>query len=63
MSEGRCHRPTHPDASRTHLCTELAIVIVEHNLDLVLALADRAYVLERGSVVHQGAAAALRENL
>ena len=32
-------------------------MIVEHNLDLVLALADRAYVLERGSVVHQGPAA------
>ncbi|MEO8188254.1 MAG: branched-chain amino acid ABC transporter ATP-binding protein/permease, partial [Burkholderiaceae bacterium] len=44
------------------LRAELAIVIVEHNLDLVLALADRAYVLERGSVVHQGPAAALREN-
>ena len=43
------------------LRAELAIVIVEHNLDLVLALADRAYVLERGSVVHQGPAAALRE--
>ncbi len=45
------------------LRAELSIVIVEHNLDLVLALADRAYVLERGSVVHQGPAAALRENL
>jgi branched-chain amino acid transport system ATP-binding protein len=42
---------------------EVAMVIVEHNLDLVLALADRAYVLERGSVVHQGAASALREDL
>ena len=45
------------------LRSELAIVIVEHNLDLVLALADRAYVLERGSVVHHGPAAALRDNL
>ena len=45
------------------LRAELAIVIVEHNLDLVLALADRAYVLERGSIVHEGPAAALRENL
>ena len=45
------------------LRSELAIVIVEHNLDLVLALADRAYVLERGSIVHEGPAAALRENL
>jgi ABC-type branched-subunit amino acid transport system ATPase component len=42
---------------------EVAMVIVEHNLDLVLALADRAYVLERGSVVHEGPAAALRENI
>jgi branched-chain amino acid transport system ATP-binding protein len=42
---------------------ELAIVIVEHNLDLVLALADQAYVLERGSVVHHGPAAALRDDL
>jgi len=45
------------------LRNEVSIVIVEHNLDLVLALADRAYVLERGSVVHHGPAAALREDL
>ena len=42
---------------------ELSIVIVEHNLDLVLALADQAYVLERGSVVHHGPAVALRDDL
>jgi branched-chain amino acid transport system ATP-binding protein/branched-chain amino acid transport system permease protein len=42
---------------------EVAMMIVEHNLDLVLALADRAYVLERGSVVHEGAASALRKDL
>ena len=42
---------------------EVAMLIVEHNLDLVLALADRAYVLERGSVVHEGSARALREDL
>jgi ABC-type branched-subunit amino acid transport system ATPase component len=42
---------------------ELSIVIVEHNLDLVLALADQAYVLERGSVVHHGPAEALRDDL
>jgi ABC-type branched-subunit amino acid transport system ATPase component len=45
------------------LRSELSIVIVEHNLDLVLALADRAYVLERGSVVYEGPAAALRDDL
>jgi branched-chain amino acid transport system ATP-binding protein/branched-chain amino acid transport system permease protein len=42
---------------------ELSVVIVEHNLDLVLALADEAYVLERGSVVHRGPAATLRDDL
>jgi len=42
---------------------EISMVIVEHNLDLVLALADHAYVLERGRVVHHGAAADLRDNL
>jgi len=42
---------------------ELSMVIVEHNLDLVLSLADRAYVLERGSVVHEGPASVLHDNL
>src|SRR6266550_782497 len=42
---------------------EVSVVIVEHNLDLVLALADQAYVLERGSVVHHGPARALRDDL
>ncbi|MEO8345984.1 MAG: branched-chain amino acid ABC transporter ATP-binding protein/permease [Betaproteobacteria bacterium] len=45
------------------LRAEVAVVIVEHNLDLVLALADRAYVLERGSIVHEGPAKALREDI
>mgnify|MGYP001267457796 FL=1 len=42
---------------------EVAIVIVEHNLDLVLALADHTYVLERGSVVHEGPARPLLTDL
>jgi ABC-type branched-subunit amino acid transport system ATPase component len=45
------------------LRNEVSMIIVEHNLDLVLALADRAYVLERGSVVYEGQASALCENL
>ena len=40
-----------------------SIVIVEHNLDLVLALADRVFALERGAVFHQGAAAPLLTDL
>jgi ABC-type branched-subunit amino acid transport system ATPase component/ABC-type branched-subunit amino acid transport system permease subunit len=40
-----------------------SIVIVEHNLDLVLSLADRVFALERGAVFHQGPAQPLRDNL
>jgi ABC-type branched-subunit amino acid transport system ATPase component/ABC-type branched-subunit amino acid transport system permease subunit len=47
------------DQLRRHV----SIVIVEHNLDLVLALADRVFALERGAVFHQGPAKALLEDL
>jgi len=40
-----------------------SIIIVEHNLDLVLALADRVFALDRGQVVHQGPAAPLLTDL
>ena len=42
---------------------DLAIVIVEHNLDLVLALADRAFALDRGAIFHEGPAEALLNDL
>ena len=42
---------------------EVSIVIVEHNLDLVLALADRVFALERGSVFHNGPAEPLPNDL
>ena len=42
---------------------ELSIVIVEHNLDLVLALADRVFALERGAVFHTGPAQPLLTDL
>ncbi|WP_323795487.1 branched-chain amino acid ABC transporter ATP-binding protein/permease [Nisaea sp.] len=41
----------------------LPVVIVEHNLDLVLALADRVFVLDRGAVIHTGPAKALLDDL
>jgi len=47
------------DQLRKHM----SIVIVEHNLDLVLALADRVFALERGTVFHQGPAAPLLNDL
>ena len=40
-----------------------SILIVEHNLDLVLALADRVFVLDRGAVIHQGPAGRLLADL
>jgi branched-chain amino acid transport system ATP-binding protein len=40
-----------------------SIVIVEHNLDLVLALADRVFALERGAVFHEGPAERLLTDL
>jgi len=42
---------------------KVSIIIVEHNLDLVLALADRVFALERGAVFHQGPAEPLLNDL
>jgi ABC-type branched-subunit amino acid transport system ATPase component/ABC-type branched-subunit amino acid transport system permease subunit len=42
---------------------DVSIIIVEHNLDLVLALADRVFALERGAVFHEGPAAPLLTDL
>ncbi len=42
---------------------EVSILIIEHHLDLVLSLADRAVVLDRGRVSHTGPAAPLRTDL
>ncbi|MEZ5822054.1 MAG: branched-chain amino acid ABC transporter ATP-binding protein/permease [Xanthobacteraceae bacterium] len=47
------------DRLRQHV----SIVIVEHNLDLVLALADRVFALERGAVFHEGPASPLLTDL
>ena len=42
---------------------DVSIIIVEHNLDLVLALADRVFALERGAVFHTGPAQPLLTDL
>jgi ABC-type branched-subunit amino acid transport system ATPase component len=47
------------DKLREHV----SMIIVEHNLDLVLALADRVVALERGAVFHHGSAKPLLEDL
>jgi branched-chain amino acid transport system ATP-binding protein len=47
------------DSLRRHV----SIVIVEHNLDQVLALADRVFVLERGGVIYQGVSKPLLDDL
>ena len=38
---------------------EIAPIIVDHNLDLALALSDATVALERGQVIHQGPSSAL----
>jgi ABC-type branched-subunit amino acid transport system ATPase component len=42
---------------------EIAMIIVDHHLDLALALSDRTVVLERGAVTHEGPSQALRDDL
>jgi len=42
---------------------EVAILIVDHHLDLALALSDRTVALERGAVTHVGPSAALSDDL
>jgi branched-chain amino acid transport system ATP-binding protein len=42
---------------------ELSIIIVDHNLDLALAISDRTVALERGAVMHIGPSKALRDDL
>jgi branched-chain amino acid transport system ATP-binding protein len=44
------------------LAREIAVVIVEQHLDLALAIADRAYVLDRGRIVLAGAAGEVRRD-
>ena len=40
----------------------LTILLAEQGVEFSLALADRVYVLEKGSVVFQGTAASLRDD-
>jgi ABC-type branched-subunit amino acid transport system ATPase component len=42
---------------------EIAMVIVDHHLDLALALSDRTVVLERGSVIWSGVSTLLKDDL
>lgn len=45
------------------LKSKLTILIVDHNLDLALAISDTAVVLDRGRVSHQGSAYPLLTDL
>lgn len=42
---------------------EIAMVIVDHHLELALALADRAVVIERGMVSWSGSSQTLKDDL
>jgi ABC-type branched-subunit amino acid transport system ATPase component/ABC-type branched-subunit amino acid transport system permease subunit len=50
-------------AAIEQLRRQISIVIIEHHLDLVLALADRAVVLDRGHVSHEGPSQPLLNDL
>ncbi len=41
---------------------KLAVILVEQNAHKILGVTDRAIILERGSIVHDGDSAALRAN-
>ncbi|MEO6271134.1 MAG: ATP-binding cassette domain-containing protein, partial [Lautropia sp.] len=45
------------------LRSEISILIVDHHLDLALALSDRTVALERGEVIHVGPSRILSDNL
>ena len=45
------------------LRSEIAMMIVDHHLDLALALSNRTVVLERGAVIWHGASGGLRDDL
>jgi ABC-type branched-subunit amino acid transport system ATPase component len=42
---------------------EISILVIEHDLDQVLALAERVYVLESGHITHEGPAGPLLTDL
>ncbi len=42
---------------------EISIILVDHHLDLALALSDRTVALERGRVIHTGPSRDLRDDL
>ncbi|HEX8012630.1 MAG TPA: branched-chain amino acid ABC transporter ATP-binding protein/permease [Casimicrobiaceae bacterium] len=50
-------------AAIERLRRQISILIIEHHLDLVLALADRAVVLDRGHVSHEGPSQPLLHDL
>jgi branched-chain amino acid transport system ATP-binding protein len=40
----------------------ITVVVVEQNVESALAVADRAYIIDHGAIVHEGPAAQLRED-
>ena len=40
----------------------IAVLVVEQNVQSALAVADRAYVMSLGTIVHEGPAAQLRDD-
>ena len=60
---GRSHAWPRRCQGHDKLRAEIAVVIVDHHLDLALALSDRTVVLERGAVSWRGGSNELRDDL
>jgi len=65
MNPGRTSHHTRRQLFETfdRLRNEVAIIIVDHYLDLALALSDTTVALERGRLMHEGPSKALRDDL
>ena len=44
--------------ARSALRGDLSILLVEQSLDFALRLADRVYIMDQGTIVHEGSAGA-----
>ena len=45
-----------------NLSIKYSIIIVEHDMDVIYELADRIYVLDRGSLIFEGDAKSVKES-
>ena len=57
-----CIRDSEITAVIASLRNRLGLILVEHNMDVVMQLADRISVLDNGRVIAEGSPAEIRRN-